>query len=367
MDNTEENSEAGSGPEMLRWVTREEIKTERQESRFCPDYCCTYTDLFEQTLPAKCWMMTRAKHLYIVTLSSMVSCIIIAVFVILDSANVVEQAFRYDDIGNCQVLRNGSLPSFLKICSFQIEINQDMPAPVYFYYAYKNFNQNHRRYIKSFSMKQLMGTDVTDLVDCEPLETRMYNGKKMYPCGLHAYTYPPDRFNVEISGELLCPVCNITTDAINRSSVWETTGTWVKDNIAWNTDVSIKFSYRKNPELVRSGPIWNDSYDLKLPRVDDQDFIVWMRPALMHDFRKLYRVIETRSISQGEIMTVTISNFWDNQKYDSEKWLVLNTFGMLGGDNSYFVGICAFTVMISLASLVLLVVLRSMDRATVIV
>jgi len=356
--------EAGAFLEKHHWLSIRNGEIKTNESRFCPASSCTYTHVAEQTLPAKCWLVTRSKHLYIMTLSSVVSCIIIAVIVIVDSMNIVEQAVRYDNIPGCKV-GNEPATALPKICSFQVTVEQDFPAPVYFYYSFTNFNQNHRRYVKSLSSSQLMGSDKQDLDFCEPEETRTYLNKRIYPCGLHAYTFPPDRISVEAGGEELCPVCNFTLDAVNRSSVWETDGTWVKDNIAWDTDVSEKFSDKANPGVVRSNLLWNETYGLIFPRVDDQDFIVWMRSALLSDFRKLYRVSETRSLNRGEMMTVTISNYWDNSKYETEKWLVFSTVGSLGGDNSSLVAICAFTAMISLSGMVLVLALRSTDRATI--
>ena len=46
-----------------------------------------------------------------------------------------------------------------------------MEGPVYVYYELSNFYQNHRRYVKSLSFKQLQGnTDPSYLSDCTPLE-----------------------------------------------------------------------------------------------------------------------------------------------------------------------------------------------------
>jgi len=356
--------EAGAILEKHHWLSLQKVEIETIESRFCHASWCTYTNLAEQTLPAKCWVVTRAKHLYIMTLSSVVSCIIIAVIVIVDSKSIVEQAVRYDNIIECQV-GDETAPTLPKICSFDIEIKQDFNAPVYFYYSFKNFNQNHRRYVKSLSPSQLMGSDLEDLGFCAPDDTRVYDKEKIYPCGLHAYTFPPDRISVEVNGEALCPACDFTSDAIERSSVWEYNGTWVKDNIAWDTDVSMKFSFVNSTKVVRTSQLWNETYGLIYPRVDDQDFIVWMRTALLSDFRKLYRVSETKSLSKGEMMTVNISNYWNNRKYDTEQWFVFTTVGSLGADNSALVAICAFTTMISIAGIILVLALRSVDRATV--
>ena len=61
------------------------------------------------------------------------------------------------------------------ICNIEIEIEQDITAPVYVYYQLDNFYQNHRRYVKSRSNTQLMGNwidaDSTDMDDCDPIKT----------------------------------------------------------------------------------------------------------------------------------------------------------------------------------------------------
>ena len=60
-----------------------------------------------------------------------------------------------------------------KSCEETIIVDSDIPAPVYVYYQLDNFYQNHRRYVKSRSNEQLMGTelDVGQLEDCDPIKT----------------------------------------------------------------------------------------------------------------------------------------------------------------------------------------------------
>lgn len=72
-------------------------------------------------------------------------------------------------------------------CIITFNVAETMKAPVYLYYELANFYQNHRRYVKSRSDKQLAGTFYTDpsqLSDCDPLRT--LNGKVLDPCGLIA-------------------------------------------------------------------------------------------------------------------------------------------------------------------------------------
>lgn len=63
----------------------------------------------------------------------------------------------------------------IESCPVTIELEQDITAPVYVYYQLDNFYQNHRRYVKSRSNKQLMGewisVDSTDMDDCDPIKS----------------------------------------------------------------------------------------------------------------------------------------------------------------------------------------------------
>ena len=122
-------------------------------------------------------------------------------------------------------------------CTMSIEIDSDIPQPIYVYYQLDNFYQNHRRYVKSRSNEQLMGTElsVDQLSDCDPIITNANLGKDKsfdgtplvasapaFPCGLVAKSYFNDTFEIWTTN----PSKNIT----------------IADNdIAWESDVKYKF------------------------------------------------------------------------------------------------------------------------------
>lgn len=75
-----------------------------------------------------------------------------------------------------------------KVCTIEFRVEKTFVAPVFLYYRLTNFYQNHRRYVRSFSVSQLSGSDLaeSDLsTDCSPL-TANSAGQVYYPCGLIA-------------------------------------------------------------------------------------------------------------------------------------------------------------------------------------
>eukprot|EP01069_Polyplicarium_translucidae_P002378 Polyplicarium_translucidae@DN2013_c0_g1_i3.p1 len=74
----------------------------------------------------------------------------------------------------------------------------DLKPPIYMYYELTNYHQNHRRYVKSRSDKQLRGDILTakaDLDECDPM---IYDddGIVLSPCGLIAWSVFNDTFRL---------------------------------------------------------------------------------------------------------------------------------------------------------------------------
>jgi hypothetical protein len=106
-------------------------------------------------------------------------------------------------------------------CTIPIEIEKDMPGPVFFYYTLTNFYANHMRFVGSRSDVMNLGTftdkDATLRKDSTSVfvETcdgfRSYEVKSSpnpiiyYPCGLHARSLFNDTFTLTASDSTLVP------------------------------------------------------------------------------------------------------------------------------------------------------------------
>ena len=57
-------------------------------------------------------------------------------------------------------------------CHMNFTIPENMTAPIFLFYEIDNFYQNHRRYVRSKSLKQLAGDDLTEdelSKNCDPI------------------------------------------------------------------------------------------------------------------------------------------------------------------------------------------------------
>jgi len=280
------------------------------------------------------------------------------------SNRVIEQKVRYDNVGGCDdvdsTLGSDDLPKF---CEVDFEIEYDMETPIYFYYELVGFYQNHRRYSSSKSYQQLRGDAGADTSDCTPLTE--YGDDTLVPCGMFAGSFFEDRFTMEyqLPGETgftpLCAYededdpCYMNEDGESTDWSWNDLNSdnetnwaafyddtkWVKDGIAWDTDVNDKFAAdyvlgdgesNAGPRQVLTG--------LDMPSLDDEDFIVWMRTAALPNFRKLHRVIPELAIGQttleaGSTVTVRIASWFPTKEFDGQKWIVLAKTEWCGGAN----------------------------------
>ena len=93
------------------------------------------------------------------------------------------------------------------------------------------------------------------------------------------------------------------------------------DDIAWDIDKDEKFS-RVDDWKEKS---WTD--------VEDKHFIVWMTPAGLPTFRKLYGKID-EDIDEGHYK-LTINANYDVSDFDGKIYFVLSTTSSLGGKNDF--------------------------------
>ena len=106
------------------------------------------------------------------------------------------------------------------------------------------------------------------------------------PCGLVARSFFTDTFEL--------------SDSSGAAIDWTTEG------VAWPRDKAEKF---KNTSATSNK--WNVRTSDEDSLVTDPDFIVWMRTAALPDFRKLHRIVATRSLVKGEVLTLTVRNNYD--------------------------------------------------------
>ena len=92
-------------------------------------------------------------------------------------------------------------------------------------------------------------------------------------------------------------------------------------NIAWDSDKKGRYVNSVNYTQVQ----WTD--------VENEHFMVWMRPAGLPDFRKLWGRVYTE-LTPGKYILTVYNNF-QVSSFNGRKSFVLSTANILGGKNSF--------------------------------
>mmetsp|Transcript_9613 Transcript_9613/g.14004 ORF Transcript_9613/g.14004 Transcript_9613/m.14004 type:complete len:317 (-) Transcript_9613:22-972(-) len=266
------------------------------------------SDFQQQNL--KAWQPLLTPGWVIVTFFFISSVFIPIGGIVLDASNKVHvQEERYDH-----------LPG--KFVQVNLTIEEDMKQPIYFYYKLSNFYQNHRRYVKSRSDKQLRGDDTADLQSCDPLEKNK-EGKQLYPCGLVAQSYFNDTFTKKDNTTEQLPFLNGDPSKTIK---------WNDTNIAWASDRESKFKNLTGEARKKYAPLGVGGF--ALPDVTQEDFIVWMRTAGLPTFKKLRYRIE-QDLKKGDVLTIWIQNTFPVKEFKGEKAVIISTTSWLGGKNDF--------------------------------
>lgn len=128
-----------------------------------------------------------------------VSCLVLGSILIFFSNQIIEYRESYD----CG----------LSTCEIELEINEKVNGPVYFYYEIDGYFQNHRKYAKSRNLEQLKGNYLSEseLTTCSPIikmkdleidiqlgyATNLDDDDAAMPCGLIASSLFNDTFSIE--------------------------------------------------------------------------------------------------------------------------------------------------------------------------
>ena len=249
--------------------------------------------------------------------------IILGIIILVFSNKIEEVSYRYDE--ECKNKKESNSNN----CQITLKIKNKMEAPIMVYYQLDGFYQNHRRYVKSKSDDQLNGKDINleemrDSQDCDPAITNGDMGKLKsitgddlaqddvaIPCGLIAKSY----FNDEFYGWQYKTRINAQFDEQGTDFQVD------EKDIAWKADRELKYK-NVNPKKQ-----WID--------MTDEHFIVWMRPAGLPNFRKLWGRIRNINFEAGSEVSVKIKDNFDVLSFNGKKYLILSTVNAFGGKNTF--------------------------------
>merc|ERR1719461_83669 len=114
----------------------------------------------------------------------------------------------------------------------------------------------------------------------------------------------------------------------------------MKSGIAWSVDRTNRFQYSEDwinmPDEVTRQGYRQVKQGLYLPKINDEDYMVWARTAALPNFRKLHRIIKKLpsgedTLKAGTVLNVTIANWFPVGDFNGEKHFVLTTLTWFGG------------------------------------
>jgi hypothetical protein len=249
----------------------------------------------------------------------------------------------------------------------EFTISEDIDGPLYVYYGLDNFYQNHRLYVKSQSVAQLLGQVVAPPSlesDCGK-KYKSSDGKILYPCGLIANSYFNDKFQL-VSGGIMDESGIAWPSDFNKFKnpegfqVYEYTGHPCNDPsygfktggkgvpLSYvNPTTNVQYCYWY-PNMDTFNYLWIDPNESTSPTysaikqnyldptkgIQDEHLMVWMRTAALPNFRKLYGKIQG-PFKKGAVLKFNINSNFEVQSFGGSKSLILSTIGSLGGKNSY--------------------------------
>lgn len=194
-----------------------------------------------------------------------------------------------------------------------------MKPPILLYYAIGPFYQNFNDYLKSEVTKELHGDNVpSSLRETMCLKpTRIdEEGNDIVPCGMKATSMFNDSY------------------AIKDYEIDSSQMAWAEDMERYGNPQDYpdrektSWLYQRYPDVVK-----------KKEGVNNEQFLVWMRPSALWRVWNPYGYIHGKTIKKGDVLDITIDSNFPMSPMNGWKQLVLTTIGPLGGRHHGF-GYC---------------------------
>lgn len=300
------------------------------------------------------------------------------------SDSTYRKTIRYDTINRCTITNNQGIRNFTagadsssQGCKTQVvfRIDKTVPSPVYIYYRIKGMHQNFRTYYDSRDDSQAADgyTDIL-LEACRPFafpgqvngqsgtaDGVRYQDLQYNPAGQIPWSMFNDTINLytvpagTVAGSTIpagsTPIC--LGGAFNEDGSKNGTNNCEKRNIAMSVDRDKRYVAPRtggnqwtgvpttSTNQYRAQGYYAGEPGHRLPLTNDEDYMVWSRPAAFPDFLKLYRQINV-DLQPGTYL-LDIDEFWDVTRFEGEKHVVIATQSWLGGKHEVL-GIAMLTL-----------------------
>jgi len=251
-------------------------------------------------------------------------------------------------------------------CQYTVELQRGFTGDVYFYYGLSHFYQNTRQYVRSRNDLQLTG-QLHMVEDCHPYDTTtddQNNTVPIAPCGAIANSLFNDTFNLTYwtmvdEKEVQTPVPFTTEGVVWRS---EREKKYINPPCPPGGGLKDAFNGTGKPPNWQK-PIWDLVDQDGYAGFENTDFIVWMNPAALPTFRKLYRMLDRSKAQFADGLpagnyTLIIGYNYPIAAFGGTKRFIIATESWAGPKN-YFLGIAymTFGLFLILISCLLLAIL----------
>ena len=215
---------------------------------------------------------------------------------------------RYDDV--CEVDSD---------CTISFDIDKEMKGNIMLKYKLTHYYQNHRRFLESRSLEQLMGlyVDFDGMSTCDPLRSIDDSESPenwILPCGLSALYFFNDTYQ------------------FNSQQLSDLNLFFNESGIVLRGDDNL---YKPLNSEYTQGHRWLEEYTEFPGGQTNEHFVVWMKIAALPTIINDYARCTNCTIPAGTTLSITIRNNYPTSIYQGEKYLILETETVLGSKNMF--------------------------------